>query len=59
MVLVNGVAHKFAEEPVGGASATWHTDASGYADMYLHLPRSTAGQQVTAAVGAASCSASL
>jgi hypothetical protein len=43
----------------GGASASWHTDSSGYADVYLHAHRSAAGAQITISVGAASCSTTL
>lgn len=40
----------------GGPTASWHTDSSGYADVYLHAPESAAGQRVTASVGPDSCS---
>jgi hypothetical protein len=43
----------------GGATASWHTDVSGYADVYLHVTGNPAGQRVTATVGDASCSATL
>jgi hypothetical protein len=43
----------------GGPSASWHTDSSGYADVYLKASRSAAGQRVTAKVGSASCSGTL
>ena len=43
----------------GGGTASWHTDSTGYADVYLHAARSSFGQQVTARVGAASCSTPL
>ena len=36
-----------------GAVGTWHTDASGYADVYLHA---AAGDTVRVTVGRASCS---
>jgi hypothetical protein len=42
-----------------GASDSWHTDGSGYADVYFHAGRNAAGQTVTARVGAASCSTTL
>jgi hypothetical protein len=38
----------------GSYSHSWHTDASGYADIYLRGP--SAGQTITVTVGAASCS---
>jgi hypothetical protein len=38
-----------------GRSATWHTDASGYADVYFRAPSDAAGETVTARVGAATC----
>lgn len=41
----------------GGATASWHTDSSGYADVYLS--GASPGQQVTATVGGESCSTSL
>jgi hypothetical protein len=43
----------------GGSSASWHTDATGYADVYLHLTGAPGGQRVTATVGSASCSTTL
>jgi hypothetical protein len=43
----------------GGASATWHTDSSGYADVYLHVTGNASGQTVTATVGGATCTTSL
>jgi hypothetical protein len=43
----------------GGAVASWHTDTSGYADVYLHAPRTAAGQRLTVIVGTASCSTTL
>jgi hypothetical protein len=42
-----------------GTSKTWHTDSSGYADVYLHDGRSAAGEQVTVQVGAATCHTAL
>jgi len=42
-----------------GGSATWHTDSSGYADVYFHAGRSGAGETVTVRAGAANCSTSL
>jgi len=38
----------------GGYSKTWHTDSSGYADVYLRGP--SPGGQINVHVGAASCS---
>jgi hypothetical protein len=43
----------------GAPSASWPTDSSGYADVYLKASRSAAGQRVTATVGGASCSGTL
>jgi hypothetical protein len=43
----------------GAAVATWHTDSSGYADVYLRASSSAVGQPVTATVGGASCSGTL
>ena len=42
-----------------GTSATWHTDTSGYADVYFKAGPSAAGQTVTVRVGAATCSTTL
>jgi hypothetical protein len=39
-----------------GTSATWHTNSSGYADVYLHASGGAAGQRVTVRVGGATCS---
>jgi hypothetical protein len=38
----------------GGYSKAWHTDNSGYADVYLRGP--SPGDQINVQVGAASCS---
>jgi hypothetical protein len=43
----------------GAPSASWHTDANGYADVYLKASRSAVGQRVGATVGNASCSGTL
>ena len=43
----------------GGRTATWHTDASGYADVYLNAGSDAAGQMITARVGNASCQGAL
>lgn len=43
----------------GGAKATYHTDSSGYADVYLHAPASAGGQSVTVTVGTATCGTTL
>ncbi len=42
-----------------GTSASWNTDDSGYADVYLYAGRSAAGERVTVEVGRASCTATL
>jgi hypothetical protein len=42
-----------------GRSASWHTDSSGYADVYFYDSRWAAGEQVTVRVGGASCYATL
>lgn len=39
----------------GGYSKTWHTDSSGYADVYLRGP--SPGSRINVTAGAASCSA--
>jgi hypothetical protein len=38
-----------------GNAHSWHTDSAGYADVYLRVSGSPAGQRVTARVGAATC----
>jgi hypothetical protein len=42
-----------------GHSDTWHTDASGYADVYFKSGGSAPGRRITARVGQASCSTTL
>ena len=42
-----------------GRTATWHTDASGYTDVYFHAPADAAGETITAHVGGASCQSTL
>jgi hypothetical protein len=42
-----------------GASKSWHTNGSGYADVYLDAPASAAGETVTVHVGGAACSATM
>ena len=43
----------------GGQSASWHTDSSGYADVYFDAGRSAAGERITVRAGAAECSTTL
>jgi hypothetical protein len=43
----------------GGASESWRTDSTGYADVYLHVTGNPVGQTVTVTVGSASCSTNL
>ena len=43
----------------GGRTATWHTNASGYADVYLHAVSDASGDTITARVGNASCQGTL
>jgi hypothetical protein len=42
-----------------GHSDSWHTDGSGYADVYFKSGGSAPGRQITARVGQATCSATL
>ncbi len=42
-----------------GHSGTWHTDRSGYADVYFKSGGYTSGRRITARVGRASCSGTL
>jgi hypothetical protein len=43
----------------GGQSASYHTDSSGYADVFLKAPFSTAGEHLTAHAGPATCTTTL
>ena len=43
----------------GGASASYYTDSSGYADVYLSSPANASGERVSARVGPARCSGRL
>ena len=42
-----------------GRSASYHTDSSGYADVYFRAPASAAGETVTVNAGPATCHAKL
>jgi hypothetical protein len=42
-----------------GRSARYHTDSSGYADVYFRAPASAAGETFTVHAGSASCHAKL
>ncbi len=42
-----------------GTTASYRTNSSGYADIYLEAPASAAGQRVTVQVGAATCTGTL
>ena len=42
-----------------GRSASYHTDSSGYADVYFRAPASAAGETVTVHAGPATCHATL
>jgi hypothetical protein len=42
-----------------GRTATWHTDSTGYADVYFHAPAAAAGETITAHVVGASCHGTL
>ena len=42
-----------------GRSASYHTDSSGYADVYFRAPASAAGETVTVHAGPATCRAKL
>ncbi len=42
-----------------GRSASYHTDSSGYADVYFRAPASAAGETVTVHAGTATCHAEL
>jgi hypothetical protein len=43
----------------GVPPASWHTDSTGYADVYLKASSDAVGQRVTANVGGATCSGTL
>jgi cardiolipin synthase len=42
-----------------GTSASYSTDSSGYVDIYLHAPRSAAGEGLTVHVGSETCAGTL
>ena len=42
-----------------GHTGSWHTDASGYADVYFKSGGYAPGRRITARVGQASCSTTL
>jgi hypothetical protein len=42
-----------------GRRATWHTDSSGYADVYFKAPADASGTTVTVHVGGATCHTTL
>jgi hypothetical protein len=42
-----------------GHSGTWHTDSSGYADVYFKSGGTASGRRITGRVGHASCSTTL
>ena len=44
---------------VYGHSGTWHTDSSGYADVYFKSGGTASGRRITGRVGHASCSTTL
>lgn len=43
----------------GGKTRTWHTDSSGYADVYFYAGRAAAGEQLEIRVGTGNCSTAL
>ena len=43
----------------GGRTATWHTNASGYADVYVHAGSDGGSDTIAARVGNASCQGTL
>ncbi len=42
-----------------GRRATWHTDSSGYADVYFRAPADASGETVTVQVGGVTCHTTL
>jgi hypothetical protein len=42
-----------------GHSDSWHTDGSGYADVYFHAEGAAAGERITVRVGGATCQGTL
>ncbi len=42
-----------------GRRASWHTDSTGYADVYFKAPASASGETVTVHVGTAACRGAL
>lgn len=55
----NQPAQTVTVSDTAGRSATWHTDSSGYADVYFDAPAGAAGEAVRVHVGAASCQTTL
>jgi PLD-like domain len=42
-----------------GREASWHTDSTGYADVYFKAPADASGETVTVQVGSATCHTTL
>lgn len=51
--------HTVTVTDASGHSSSWHTDASGYADVYFKSGGPAPGRRITARVGAATCSTEL
>jgi len=43
----------------GGETRSWHTNSSGYADVFFYASQSAADERITVRVGAATCSTTL
>ena len=42
-----------------GDSARWHTDSTGYADVFFRASESASGERIKVRVGSAACSGTL
>jgi cardiolipin synthase len=51
--------HTATVTDASGTADSYHTDGSGYADVYFKAPATAAGQKVTVRVGAATCAGTL
>jgi cardiolipin synthase len=58
-VYVQGPAAVDATASADGHSASYHTNSSGYADIYLDAPEAAAGDELKVTAGSASCTGTL
>jgi hypothetical protein len=55
----NQPEHTVTVTDTDGHSESWHTDGTGYADVYFHAGGLASGRRITARVGTATCSTTL